>query len=97
MQEMFNYQEAEIGHSYEQVSKMFSTKVASKEEVNRAYTRLIRLENCIKNVTERLRCMVTKLESTEESKTKRADQMNNILESIMLVGLNGRIYKTCKT
>ncbi len=83
---MFNYQEAEIGHSYEQVSKMFSTKVASKEEVNRAYTRLIRLENCIKNVTERLRCMVTKLESTEESKTKRADQMNNILESIMLVG-----------
>ncbi len=75
---------------------MFSTKVASKEEVNRAYTRLIRLENCIKNVTERLRCMVTKLESTEESKTKRADQMNNILESIMLVGLNGWINKTCK-
>ncbi|KAL5965302.1 Polycystin-2 [Taenia solium] len=83
MQEMFNFQEAEIGHSYEQFSKLLTTQVASKEDMDRAYMRLIRLENCIKNVTERLRSMVQKLEQTEEVKNKRTEQMKNLLENLI--------------
>ncbi|VDD75321.1 unnamed protein product [Mesocestoides corti] len=83
MEEMFNFQEAEIGHSYEQVSKMLSTRVASKEEVNRAYVRLIRLESCVKNVTERLRSIVDKLEQNEEVKNKRTEQMRGLLENLI--------------
>uniref|UniRef100_A0A0R3W376 PKD_channel domain-containing protein n=1 Tax=Taenia asiatica TaxID=60517 RepID=A0A0R3W376_TAEAS len=85
MQEMFNFQEAEIGHSYEQFSKLLTTQVASKEDMDRAYMRLIRLENCIKNVTERLRSMVQKLEQTEEVKNKRTEQMQNLLENLISV------------
>ncbi|CDS43464.1 polycystic kidney disease protein 2 [Echinococcus multilocularis] len=83
MQEMFNFQEAEIGHSYEQFSKLLTTRVASKEDMDRAYMRLIRLENCIKNVTERLRSMVRKLEQSEEVKNKRTEQMQNLLENLV--------------
>lgn len=86
MQEMFNFQEAEIGHSYEQFSKLLTTQVASKEDMDRAYMRLVRLENCIKNVTERLRSMVLKLEQTEEVKNKRTEQMQNLLETLISVG-----------
>ncbi|KAL5103963.1 Polycystic kidney disease 2-like 1 protein [Taenia crassiceps] len=83
MQEMFNFQEAEIGHSYEQFSKLLTTQVASKEDMDRAYTRLVRLENCIKNVTERLRSMVQKLEQSEEVKNKRTEKMQNLLENLV--------------
>lgn len=92
MQEMFRFQEAEIGHSYDQVSRMFSTRVASKEELNKAYMRLIRLENSIQNVTGRLRAMVSKLESTEETKANRVDQMAGILESILMVCFTISLY-----
>lgn len=85
VQEMVQYQEAELGQSFEQVSKMFSATVASKEDVNKAYTRLIRLENCIKTVTERLKGMVSKLESAKDAKSKRTEQMTSLLENIVSV------------
>ncbi|KAH9277542.1 Polycystic kidney disease 2-like 1 protein [Echinococcus granulosus] len=83
MQEMFNFQEAEIGHSYDQFSKLLTTQVASKEDMDRAYMRLIRLENCIKNVTERLHSIVRKLKQSEEVKNKRTEQMQNLLENLV--------------
>ena len=85
MQEMFNFQEMEIGNSYEQFSKMLTTHVASKEDMNRAYMRLVRLENCLKNVTERLRTMVLKLEQSEEIKAKRTEHMQSLLENLVSV------------
>ncbi|VDL62075.1 unnamed protein product [Hymenolepis diminuta] len=82
MQEMFTYQEQEIGNSYEQFSKMLSSQVASKEDMDRAYMRVTRIENCIKTVTERLKNMIERLEQSEESKTKRTEQMQNLLSNL---------------
>lgn len=85
MQEMFYYQEQEIGNSYEQFSKILTSQVVSKEEMDRAYLRVIRIENCIKNVTERLRNMVERLEQSEEAKTKRTEHMQNLLSNLISV------------
>ncbi len=85
MDEMMIYQEQELGQSYEQAAKLFTDSVASKEEVNRAYVKLARLEHCIRNVTERLVSMVKRLESDEDPRTKRTGQMNQLLDSIVTV------------
>lgn len=87
MQEMFTYQEQEIGNSYEQFSKMLSSQVASKEDMDRAYMRVTRIENCIKTVTERLKNMIEKLEQSEETKTKRTEQMQSLLSNLVSVSL----------
>ncbi|BHF81561.1 TRP-like ion channel Pkd2 [Sparganum proliferum] len=83
IQDMVNYQEAQLGQSFEQVAKFFADKTASKEEVNQAFTRLIRLENCIRTVTERIRAMAEKLESVEEAKSKRPDRLATLLENMV--------------
>ncbi|VDL91743.1 unnamed protein product [Schistocephalus solidus] len=83
--DMVNYQEAQLGQSFEQVAKFFADKTASKEEVNQAFSRLIRLETCIRTVTERIRAMAEKLESVEEAKSKRPDRLVTILENIISV------------
>nr|VZI36668.1 unnamed protein product [Spirometra erinaceieuropaei] len=83
IQDMVNYQEAQLGQSFEQVAKFFADKTASKEEVNQAFSRLIRLENCIRTVTERIRAMSEKLESVEEAKSKRPDRLAALLENMV--------------
>ncbi|VDN45817.1 unnamed protein product, partial [Dibothriocephalus latus] len=80
---MVNYQEAQLGQSFEQVAKFFADKTASREEVNQAFSRLIRLENCIRTVTERIRAMAEKLESVEEAKSARPDRLATLLENIV--------------
>nr|VZI35510.1 unnamed protein product [Spirometra erinaceieuropaei] len=83
IQDMVNYQEAQLGQSFEQVAKFFADKTASKEEVNQAFSRLIRLENCLRTVTERIRAMAEKLESVEEAKSKRPDRLAALLENMV--------------